>query len=98
MLYQLSYASPSHPEIAPETRKSVRTHYHYARTTAQKPRLTQRRRAEQTEAESGSHASLVVVKIEEVSIQILDRELPQSPQLLLQRIHNLRTERLQLLI
>ena len=43
MLYQLSYASPSHPETAPETLKNVRAHHHFARTTAQKSRLAHRR-------------------------------------------------------
>ncbi len=53
MLYQLSYASPNHPESVPEARKSVRAHYRCTRTTAQKSRLAHPRRREQTRAEPG---------------------------------------------
>jgi hypothetical protein len=43
-------------------------------------------------------ASLVVVKIETVSVDVLDGELRQSPGLLFQRLNNVRTQRFQLVV
>src|SRR5256885_1255466 len=43
-------------------------------------------------------ASSVTVKIETVSVQVLNGELPQTPGLCLQRFHDLRTQRSELLV
>lgn len=41
---------------------------------------------------------LIVVEIEEVPVQILNRELPQPPRLFLQGFHDVRTRRFQFLV